>query len=37
MKSAFIPFDESLEIINDRIKPVYAELKAERVREKEES
>jgi len=37
MKSAFIPFDERLEIINDRIKPVYAELKAERVREKEES
>lgn len=29
MKSAFIPFDERLEIINTRIKPAYAELKAE--------
>lgn len=29
MKSAFIPFDERLDIINNRIKPVYAELKAE--------
>ena len=29
MKSAFIPFDERLDIINTRIKPVYAELKAE--------
>ncbi len=30
MKSAFIPFDERLDIINNRIKPVYAELKAGR-------
>lgn len=30
MKSAFIPFNERLDIINNRIKPVYAELKAER-------
>lgn len=29
MKSAFIPFDERLDIINTKIKPVYAELKAE--------
>ena len=29
MKSAFIPFDERLDIINTRIKPVYAELKVE--------
>ena len=29
MKSAFIPFDERLDIINNRIKPIYAELKAE--------
>lgn len=29
MKSAFIPFDDRLDIINNRIKPVYAELKAE--------
>jgi len=29
MKSAFLPFDERLDIINNRIKPVYAELKAE--------
>ena len=29
MKSAFIPFDERLEIINDRIKPGYAALRAE--------
>ncbi len=29
MKSAFLPFDERLEIINTKIKPVYAELKAE--------
>ncbi len=29
MKSAFIPFDERLEIINDRIKPAYAALRAE--------
>jgi len=29
MKSAFIPFDERLDIINNRIKPDYAELKAE--------
>ena len=26
MKSAFIPFDERLEIINEQIKPAYAEL-----------
>jgi adenosine deaminase len=26
MKSAFIPFDDRLEIINGRIKPGYAEL-----------
>jgi adenosine deaminase len=31
MKSAFVPFNERLDIINNRIKPVYAELKAERV------
>ena len=29
MKSAFIPFDERLFIINDRIKPGYAALRAE--------
>ena len=29
MKSAFIPFDERLDIINTKIKPVYAELKAQ--------
>lgn len=29
MKSAFIPFDERLDIINHHIKPGYAELKAE--------
>lgn len=29
MKSAFIPFDERLAIINDRIKPGYAALRAE--------
>jgi hypothetical protein len=29
MKSAFIPFDERLDIINTRIKPSYAALKAE--------
>lgn len=29
MKSAFIPFDERLDIINNRIKPVYAEIRAE--------
>jgi adenosine deaminase len=28
MKSAFIPFDERLEIINEQIKPVYARLLA---------
>jgi adenosine deaminase len=28
MKSAFIPFDERLDIINNRIKPAYAELMA---------
>ncbi len=28
MKSAFIPFDERLDIINNQIKPVYAELLA---------
>ena len=33
MKSAFIPFDERLEVINTRIKPAYAELKAEQVAE----
>jgi len=32
MKSAFIPFDERLDIINKRIKPAYAELKAEQAR-----
>jgi adenosine deaminase len=31
MKSAFAPFDERLRIINGRIKPGYALLKAERV------
>lgn len=29
MKSAFIPFDERLAMINDVIKPGYAELRAE--------
>ena len=29
MKSAFIPFDERLAMINEVIKPGYAELKAE--------
>lgn len=29
MKSAFLPFDERLDIINNRIKPAYAELKSE--------
>lgn len=29
MKSAFIPFDERLAMINDVIKPGYAELKSE--------
>ncbi len=29
MKSAFLPFDERLDIINNRIKPIYAELKAQ--------
>jgi len=28
MKSAFIPFDQRLEIITEQIKPGYAELKA---------
>jgi hypothetical protein len=28
MKSAFIPFDERLAIINERIKPEYASLRA---------
>jgi adenosine deaminase len=28
MKSAFLPFDERLELINDRIKPGYSALKA---------
>jgi adenosine deaminase len=28
MKSAFIPFDERLEIINRSIKPAYAKLMA---------
>jgi adenosine deaminase len=28
MKSAFIPFDDRLEIINDQIKPAYAQLLA---------
>ena len=28
MKSAFIPFEERLALINDRIKPGYAELRA---------
>jgi adenosine deaminase len=32
MKSAFIPFDERLDIINNRIKPAYAVLKAEQAR-----
>jgi adenosine deaminase len=31
MKSAFAPFDERLRLINGRIKPGYALLKAERV------
>ncbi len=29
MKSSFLPFDERLEIINERIKPAYAALRAE--------
>ena len=29
MKSAFAPFDERLRIINERIKPAYALLKAD--------
>jgi adenosine deaminase len=29
MKSAFISFDERLEIINNQIKPGYAEVRAE--------
>jgi adenosine deaminase len=29
MKSAFLPFDERLAIINERIKPGYAALRAE--------
>ena len=29
VKSAFLPFDERLALINDVIKPGYAELKAE--------
>ena len=29
MKSAFLPFDERLAIIDDVIKPAYAELRAE--------
>jgi adenosine deaminase len=29
MKSAFLPFDERLELINERIKPGYAEVRAE--------
>ena len=32
MKSAFIPFDERLAITNERIKPGYAELRAELAR-----
>jgi adenosine deaminase len=28
MKSAFIPFDERLAIINERLKPEYASLRA---------
>ena len=28
MKSAFIPFDERLELINERIKPQYTALRA---------
>ena len=38
MKSAFIPFDERLAIINEQIKPQYAALKAvlaDRVTERE--
>ena len=31
MKSAFAPFDERLRIINERIKPGYALLRAEEV------
>ena len=31
MKSAFAPFDERLRLINGRIKPAYALLKAEHV------
>jgi adenosine deaminase len=32
MKSAFLPFDERLAIINDQIKPGYAKLIAEEAR-----
>ena len=28
MNSAFVPFDERLDVINERIKPGYAELRA---------
>jgi adenosine deaminase len=31
MKSAFIPFDERLAMINDVIKPGYAVLRSERL------
>jgi adenosine deaminase len=31
MKSAFAPFDERLRIINERIKPLYAVLRAEQL------
>jgi adenosine deaminase len=32
MKSAFAPFDERLEIINEAIKPGYARLRAQQAR-----
>jgi adenosine deaminase len=32
MKSAFAPFDERLEIINEAIKPGYARLRARQAR-----
>jgi adenosine deaminase len=32
MKSAFAPFDERLEIINEAIKPGYARLRAHQAR-----
>jgi adenosine deaminase len=32
MKSAFAPFDERLEIINEVIKPGYARLRAQQAR-----